>query len=677
MAQRLRFDIPFLPRMEAATSTPKLWRSISNDAADELQWHIRGAFGRDVLLLSDDSDDTWQQLQLLRAVLGRATRVLSYALTARLEVDEVLRLERWLASDTDVPAADRAVMERILRHLKTSMSLGDLTLTGGASVTLDSLVNVGVSGVVREHAWSSDEFDVFISYKHRLYSAAAERLRDALAQRGLKVWLDRAEMALGTDERIPNTEVRRRLQHALSVSRHTIFFETEAELHVDEDFRGSRTAYNWQTFEHLYARDVIYVDADGNLRFEDSVGPAAVVPGQPDVDFLAAYCRASSGPPRRSSFGPAAGGEPDLAQAGAALRRYLAQEFGDPVEVSPLAQIAMLAPGSSDRGADSAAYGGDVLTQLLRYDPGAALELARAGLNLYGTFAVGAKRHDYRWQQPRARLVDDIFGVTPTVAHRRVRSSRRVGTRELLLGILEFAAARTFARDVIGLALRAVRSSQSEDDLQHSIETFRTLAIKQLALEEREMDVHGWMLRQSGGRRTVIPIAGCGIYRPGDLRPVRVVARQSDRLFPSDVVAAFAQAIADGGAQHIDEVLGSYKEVALTLAGNISLSWGQDVSRPGIPGEIWVTPSEPHASLGLFSSEKLIHALEWLDSSDGMNLTPVAWPWGDGGWERIVLVTPPVAGGVAEPMTLLNFVADVLFPLDDYLALRVMEYDDF
>ena len=72
----------------------------------------------------------------------------------------------------------------------------------------------------------------------------------------------------------------------------------------------------------------------------------------------------------------------------------------------------------------------------------------------------------------------------------------------------------------------------------------------------------------------------------------------------------------------------------------------------------------------------LLRALESLSVGATSTHPAVVWPWGTSNWQCSVLVAP-VVSRLALEMNAFDFLCGVLQPLDEYLRLRVLEYDDF
>jgi hypothetical protein len=679
MSLNIHIAVPFVKTLQGARHGRHVWQSVNNDTAYELEGLLNELFGVNVSLMADENPDTGQALQHMALAFDRAQRVMNYTLGNILDGDARRRIKEFKRALSDahgIEPTQHKVLLRVTEQLLNAVVLGKLAATTRGDVVLGTLVEVTVAETDEPIAWSSDEFDVFISYTHRLRSAAALALRDQLAARGLKVWLDRDQLSIATGVRLQNIQIRRKLRHALAVSRHTVFFQTLGEMHADADFRGEHTAYNWQSFEQRYARDLIYVDRSGDLTIHYGSSQTAI-PAHAALDFLTQRCREPSNPPQRSDFGPIAGRDPDLDESASELSAYLNPAFGREIEPSPLAEIALLAPGSAKTGRTEAAYGDDVLIQLLRYDAASALELQRAGLDLYWVFAVGSKLNDQRWQRPREYLVADVFGLEPGSAHDRIRRTGALTTGDLLLGLLEFAAGNTYARDLLKHACRAGRTDLTEQAVAHLVDECRTRAMESLRGDASRLGLHGWMFTHAAGGVRAMPVVECGTIQSTDIRPSRLLARQSARLFPPEVLAAFGNALTSRRADDVTQALATHKEIARTLSGVVTIGLSQDVSRPGDQGQSWLLDAEPEVQIASETTvECLLSALDTLSQHQASVPSPQQWPWGERPWQHGVFVGP-ATHGIATELSAFDLIADVLQPLDAYMALRTLEYDDF
>src|SRR5215831_5820108 len=149
---------------------------------------------------------------------------------------------------TDVDATTRACLVEVANELV-------VTFTGwGPGDRVTSVMGGLVELTFDADVSAETAYDVFISYKHRSYKTQALALHDALESRGLKCWLDVKRLDQSDASLFERRRLQQRLKTALRSTRCTVFFETYDAAHVDEDVRGSHTAYNWQTFEWRNAR---------------------------------------------------------------------------------------------------------------------------------------------------------------------------------------------------------------------------------------------------------------------------------------------------------------------------------------------------------------------------------------------------------------------------------------
>jgi hypothetical protein len=97
------------------------------------------------------------------------------------------------------------------------------------------------------------KYHAFISYRHKRYAEAAQRLHNILESRGLSVFLDVNTERLGSGGPIEHSILKRELFIGVSSSVITLFFEAEFELEIDAATGRSKRAFSWQFFEKLYS----------------------------------------------------------------------------------------------------------------------------------------------------------------------------------------------------------------------------------------------------------------------------------------------------------------------------------------------------------------------------------------------------------------------------------------
>jgi hypothetical protein len=477
-----------------------------------------------------------------------------------------------------------------------------------------------------------EQFDVFISYKHRDYADEIVRLSAALRAIGLSVWVDREQLAL--PDRVPREELARRLAYAIGRSKIMVFFETYNVATADEDYRGRKMVFNWQILEQRYGSTIIVVQpkerkfyfSSGNTRFE--YGDVRDLAEQ-----LAAYAAA-----RQSPGGLAAGApqEPAFEECLTALSDQFVEYFGMPLPISPQAAAALLAPNPG--GEKSVALGDDILVGLLRQSPRSALALRVARLKPESVLAVGPDLSTLRWAYPSTFRFQDTFGHDPN----HVRPDFPIlDETSLLLGILAFAAQGSVATDLIFRALRfsagidAVSQQGSQTkDVGRVYDKMRAISgqgARPISCDQQ------WEIWRERGRWRLRPIASAGVWHLGSPsgsetdkdKPTNLVVDQTKLFYRSNEIAALEAMVNDaiinkGDASGIDAFLQEQSHLRRALAVKEWAIFDAIDITPDFPsiGRISLHPLEPQHSRSQASESKMGQWIVQTISSESEALLP-------------------------------------------------------
>ena len=114
------------------------------------------------------------------------------------------------------------------------------------------------------------EYDFFISYKWRSYSASAKSVTRSLQADGYAVWLDRDQISIEPGQRVDDDRLKKILARAAKNSEWMVFFETFAQSEIGFEMAmtydgqvvqvpKTSDAFNWQEFERRYANRLVYI----------------------------------------------------------------------------------------------------------------------------------------------------------------------------------------------------------------------------------------------------------------------------------------------------------------------------------------------------------------------------------------------------------------------------------
>jgi hypothetical protein len=674
--ERWKLEVPYLPRMKASQSCYDLWRSMKNEAVYRFESYLRAVLGGNIRLMRDDTPEAWASAQRMVAVLEGAVGLLNYLLVVSSGDDrhqDLGALQDWLGQWRGSAVHQEATLAReILENLR-----GALFLHGpeaGGSLDVDGLI-----ALVREEPESAPParvtFDAFISYKHQRYSREAEALWQALGRRGLRCWIDRHNLAL-TSSYVPEVELKRKLRQALRASRCTVFFETWLEATAGESFRGDRRAFSWQVFEQRWAHDLIYIYPQrGQIDFVTTRQEAAWTGDiEQAAEQIAAYMGtggAGWSPPDRA---PA---EPDLREAVSELHTAAADYFATPVDLDPLASLALLAPGEVDQaGNERSAFADDVLINLLRLDPVSALAVTEAGLDLVKLFAVGTKLTVGRWARPGSYMLRDVFGHEPPVG--LVRGSR-LDTDGVLRGIFQAAGQHSYGRDLLLRTLRYMRHEAGPAAGEATVAAECDQVRERLADRSRQTAQHGWLFLSTAQGWRAHPVVACGYWslEPGQGLPVNAVVlyRQSAGLYPEALVHAVDEAV-NAGAATLSGLLDERPELALTFAGRLSTATALDLT-PGGETPMFLYDLDGSPAAGgpgdLWTAMRAALAAP----PDYQGVGPDG-PFRDRRPQPAVLLSAAFDWRAPDrAVSFLELCAIAIVPLQQYGWVRDLEYDDF
>jgi hypothetical protein len=659
----VRIDVPELDAMRAVNSCAELWMRLNNDRVFQFERYLLRTSGRDVTLRENRSAADWAQARRLIVALDRGAQLASRLLGAEPGWDEVEALQDWIAR---VPAGRHGPEAQVFALLLEALEIDWFGIFGRRPERVDELFRVRAEEVEDEEL-SRAEFDAFISYTHRRFSEPAQRLYDALSARGHACWLDRRELRLSGAGRVENVVLKRRLRHALAACRHTVFFEMAAEATVDYDVRGHNTAFLWQSFEHRYARGLVYVRPGSGGGSVDAPGGERLAEWG-SVDELAGVLSerfrgvAVSDPAPEP--GPRRGDEPDLVQARLGLTAQAAEHFGRPVELTPMAVLALLGPGAEEQYA----YGDDLLINLLRQDPLAALWCADAGLDLQKLFAAGVEINHRRWIAPRPLLLGDAFGYPEETGGARAELAGRdvLGAGDILRGLLCGAKAGHYQRGLLDRTLRWMHPDDTpEASGARCTALVRDLMARTASAGDR-LGRHGWLFTPEGGGWRADAVIVCGEHGAA-----AVLQRQSTRLLPAALGERLGAAVAAGEAP-----ADLHGELALTLTGSLFASAVARVSAPGADAATWLFALARAARVGEGATPTPDDLAACLTLAAERADTPLDTPFGPLGWNPALLAVDALPAPADAEATALDLALDIVGPLAAHAFVRELEFDD-
>jgi hypothetical protein len=691
--RRPRLSIPQLSRIRDAPAFDQVERRLNNDQVYYLERLFQAIFGRH-FRRREPAD--WAAFQLLIPALDSAVNLIDYFFDRHdvafddhrcdFSVSRVLRaLEK--RSDGGSDPVLRAVLHDLARDLRVAEFTLDPPDCG--HLAINSLVLAQFLPTHRT-APSEDVFDVFVSYKTRTYLQEADSLRTLLEQEGLRCWFDRERLRLADGDRLDKLELKRLLKTGLEASRLTVFFETYAEATADEDFRGDRTAFNWQVFEHRYSERIVYVRPPAQmLNFADG---RAGIPYRGLQDLAKKIVELAKG-----AFLPTqpltvtkrdwnSGSRKELREAATSLRASVAGFFKSAVEISARTTLLLLAPRvAGAHGSSHLAMGGDVLVSLVRLSPFAMIAFRESGIDPAALVAVGAKPTDALWAPAGEFRMQDLFGSAQSAGKVAsfVTETGLLGDAGLLLGLLDFARrASSSAHDLLLRTLRYMRREEtSEQDWTAAIataaEAVATAAGRGSSFESKQQ----WLMTRADGGVALWPFGEAGVYHVSGLEgddPTGFVLNclQLRTTVNAEALSAISAMLASGStADLIDEEVSQYPTLEFELSdiesiatcvvyGPTSEAGRRDFflthASPAarVPIDIEIPPSGPR--LG----RMLIRARAALNDEE-KELGPSEW-----GWRResaVILGSrrerTPVAPEQRRELSLFDLESQVLAPL--------------
>ena len=687
---RLAIDVPYLLRMKGAESSHDLWMSISNDEAYRLQVWMEAASGKWTHLMDDDSPETWRTAQLTVRALERSVSILNYLLTSEVATPgDVKVLKGWLNStDSSMFQQERTIVISMLQSLfEYLLGMGSAEERAGGRV-LNELVVLKTEEPYHLR-WPGHTFDVFVSYKHVRDGERAASLAGCLRTLGLECWLDRVQLKLDPGLVMVDLLLKRWLREALTASTCTVFFETALEAIADEDFRGNHVAFNWQVFEHRYARNVAYVrPSKSQVYFKD--GRTLAWTTIPELaELIAGHVRGLPATSQADIQSPDE--QVDLTCAVKNLQQHGRAYNSGLHSTTPLAALALLAPQTIDQNINESAPGADdVLLALARYDARTATALLSAGIDLYAMFAAGSKILGGRWSDSGTYRWADALG--PDYGHRQLPAV--LTETDLLNGLATQVVSGAGAiRKLLQRTFRLTHNTWTPEQVDEAVQQTATQLIACSAENECIHSCrhgrHGWLILRAGNTLRAVPVVRHGVYQLAeDCQPLpqnaAVYVRQTRYLFPEHVIADIEDTINDGRQELFDRALERYPEFALTFTGtpasctvHILAGADDDISLLLLDaGEIravsCATESSPPSDAAHLA-EVLRRLRPSVESSSRWN-----WPIAKAHTLDGVLIADKCTLRPAGPeLSELGLLADVLSPLLRYHHVRELDYDDF
>jgi hypothetical protein len=546
----MRVRIPKLVRMKASTSFPEMWGRISNDEVFGLERIFERVTGEELVVLYEEGDGRWPRMHEIIRALEKAVTALNYILGAERfwlqaprSYDEVIDVahaateieehpERWAAQDS--------LLARVLSLLaRDFISTLVMDAQPPRSMPFDWMFVLDFELQSPPPVAAAEHFDVFISYKHATYSADAMLLYAQLTALGVRCWLDREVLQVQPGEWVEPAALKAMLKQGLKNSDLTVSFETYDQAHGDEDHRGSSTAFNYQAFEWRHASHLAYVERGGTLNVPE-LGRRVPFQGPTGLaEEVAKLWRALHGtPPRRETLWSSP--DPSLAPALSALHGLVREYFGREIHVTPDAALALLTAGRVEQnGGEFATFADDVLLAAVRHDPGCAVALARAGVDLQALFDVGARLRRTRWKSPGSFVLKDCLGhghMRRAARADEIARAGRMTAADVMCAILQNAAAHpTVARELLQRVYRRAYDGLAPEQAMDFVE--RAAASVETAMEGA-LQPRGvrWALYDDGGTLRFDPISVCdacrmeGVDADGAV-PVAVCVTHRDEVF--------------------------------------------------------------------------------------------------------------------------------------------------
>ena len=547
---RMRVRIPKLVRMKASMSFSEMWGRITNDEAFGLERFFERVTGEELYILYEEGDARWPRMHEIIRALEQAVTSLNYILgeerfwlhAPRIN-DEVIDVAQAAAEIEEHPerwAAQYPLLARVLSLLaRDFISTLVMDAQPPESMPFDWMFVLDFELQSPPPVAVAEHFDVFISYKHATYSADAMLLYAQLTALGVRCWLDREVLKVQPGEWVEPAALKAMLKQGLKNSDLTVSFETYNQAHGDEDHRGSNTAFNYQAFEWRHASHLAYVESGGTLNVPE-LGTRVAFKGPAGLaEEVAKLWRALHGaPPRRETLWSSP--DPPLGPALSELHRLVREYFGGKVHVTPDAALALLTAGRVEQsGGEFTTFADDVLLAAVRHDPGCAVALARAGVDLQALFDVGARLRRTRWKSPGSFVLQDCMGHGHMRRAARAEEIARTGwmtAADVVCAILQNAAAYpTVARELLQRVYRLAYGGLAPEQAMDFVKRVATSVEAELEGAPRPRGVR-WVLYDDNGTFRFDPISACDACRveglsAGEAVPAAVCVTHRNEVF--------------------------------------------------------------------------------------------------------------------------------------------------
>jgi hypothetical protein len=173
-----------------ATSFTDLWGSLKNDQVADLCEILKLSTGRELgPQFTRATAEDWTAMAALIAKLGSAATRLNALLSGKDwdNTDEIGAVLKKVERDAEAPghsSVDLAVVKYLNDKVRWYLAFGEEIETFGKFRLL------GLGTVSAMPAPDGSAYDIFISYKTRLYAAQAARLAERLEALGYRLWFD-------------------------------------------------------------------------------------------------------------------------------------------------------------------------------------------------------------------------------------------------------------------------------------------------------------------------------------------------------------------------------------------------------------------------------------------------------------------------------------------------------
>jgi len=372
--------------------------------------------------------------------------------------------------------------------------------------------------------------------------------------------------------------------------------------------------------------------------------------------------------------------EPDLEAAAEQLLQH-GKRYGAALQsVTPLAELALLAPPASTQGLPvSEPMDEDVLLALLRYHAETADRLMVAGLDIEALFEAGAREPSGRWSAPHRFRWPDVFGHDANGLPYKQELPPIVTEQALLKGLTPGLVARG-STEFVARSLRNRHADWTQDRLRQEL-----TEIADRILTEPDGCRHGrhaWLVTDDGGHRTARPMSSAGVYR-GEIDgvPVELAVYVSlpVALFSEQCSTAVGDALDSRLPARLESVYREHPEAARTMTGAVQPTTVWLRRTPN--DELIVLADRPAAQACAESSGAPLVPATLLKDLDApaarpSHYRPASFLHLDGPLPAHI-VADPCARTPSEDGSLGDFelIADVLAPLERYLSKRSASYE--